>query len=249
MSIDPLTEEYHTWAPYVFSGNRVVDSRELEGLEPLSVHTTANAAAENFANYYNATSISVNKEYGSTIYQVTTPSGGIGYTYSVANVGDTGDSVTCSSVPTGSVVDSDIHTHAAYDPRYLNNVFSGIPKTGTNTASTTGDLGGNNAMGINGYVVTTNGSLQHYNHITGVITIISTTMPNDPRDPTSPTTTTTTKSTPAPTGTLPTPAPTPAPTGILPTPKPTPAPTGSTSTTTPVPASSTPTLTPKTIVQ
>jgi RHS repeat-associated protein len=37
MSIDPLTEEYHTWSPYVFSGNRVVDARELEGLEPYLV--------------------------------------------------------------------------------------------------------------------------------------------------------------------------------------------------------------------
>jgi len=37
MSIDPLTEEYNTWAPYVFSGNRVVDSREIEGLEPWSM--------------------------------------------------------------------------------------------------------------------------------------------------------------------------------------------------------------------
>lgn len=35
MNIDPLTEEYHTWSPYVFSGNRVVDARELEGLEPV----------------------------------------------------------------------------------------------------------------------------------------------------------------------------------------------------------------------
>jgi RHS repeat-associated protein len=35
MSLDPLTEKYRDWAPYVFSGNRVVDSRELEGLEPI----------------------------------------------------------------------------------------------------------------------------------------------------------------------------------------------------------------------
>src|SRR5690606_41192474 len=34
MSVDPLTEEYQTWSPYVFSGNRVIDARELEGLEP-----------------------------------------------------------------------------------------------------------------------------------------------------------------------------------------------------------------------
>ncbi|WP_281322742.1 DUF6443 domain-containing protein [Flavobacterium aestivum] len=34
MSIDPLTEEYSDWSPYVFSGNRVVDAVELEGREP-----------------------------------------------------------------------------------------------------------------------------------------------------------------------------------------------------------------------
>ncbi|MFV0149251.1 DUF1990 family protein [Empedobacter falsenii] len=33
-NVDPITEKYVDWAPYVFSGNRVVDSRELEGLEP-----------------------------------------------------------------------------------------------------------------------------------------------------------------------------------------------------------------------
>ena len=38
MNIDPLTEKYNTWSPYAFSGNRVIDSRELEGLEPISIH-------------------------------------------------------------------------------------------------------------------------------------------------------------------------------------------------------------------
>ncbi len=36
-NIDPLTEKYVDWTPYAFSGNRVVDSRELEGLEPVEV--------------------------------------------------------------------------------------------------------------------------------------------------------------------------------------------------------------------
>jgi RHS repeat-associated protein len=36
-NIDPLTEEYMDWGPYVFSGNRVIDARELEGLEPYVV--------------------------------------------------------------------------------------------------------------------------------------------------------------------------------------------------------------------
>lgn len=33
-NVDPLTETYNTWSTYAFSGNRVVDARELEGLEP-----------------------------------------------------------------------------------------------------------------------------------------------------------------------------------------------------------------------
>ncbi|WP_445453146.1 DUF6443 domain-containing protein [Flavobacterium sp. 25HG05S-40] len=35
MGIDPLAEEYHNWSPYVFAGNQVIHSRELEGLEPV----------------------------------------------------------------------------------------------------------------------------------------------------------------------------------------------------------------------
>ena len=40
--VDPLTEKYNTWSPYVFSGNRVVDSRELEGLEPVDYRADDN---------------------------------------------------------------------------------------------------------------------------------------------------------------------------------------------------------------
>ncbi|REC71105.1 DUF3238 domain-containing protein [Epilithonimonas hispanica] len=36
-NIDPLAEKYPTWTPYAFSGNRVIDARELEGLEPYIV--------------------------------------------------------------------------------------------------------------------------------------------------------------------------------------------------------------------
>ncbi|WP_284462188.1 RHS repeat-associated core domain-containing protein [Chryseobacterium sp.] len=39
-NVDPLAEKYPTWAPYVFSGNRVVDARELEGLEPVEINKT-----------------------------------------------------------------------------------------------------------------------------------------------------------------------------------------------------------------
>ena len=41
MSIDPLAEKYVQWTPYAFSGNRVVDAFELEGLEPVDAKTGA----------------------------------------------------------------------------------------------------------------------------------------------------------------------------------------------------------------
>ena len=34
LSIDPLAAKYPFYSPYVFSGNRVIDAKELEGLEP-----------------------------------------------------------------------------------------------------------------------------------------------------------------------------------------------------------------------
>jgi len=36
-NIDPLTEDYTDWGPYIFSGNRVIDAWELEGLEPVLI--------------------------------------------------------------------------------------------------------------------------------------------------------------------------------------------------------------------
>jgi RHS repeat-associated protein len=38
-SRDPLEKDYPYWTPYAFSGNRLIDSRELEGLEPLNATT------------------------------------------------------------------------------------------------------------------------------------------------------------------------------------------------------------------
>jgi RHS repeat-associated protein len=34
-SLDPLAKKYPQWAPYVFSGNRVIGSKEMEGLQPI----------------------------------------------------------------------------------------------------------------------------------------------------------------------------------------------------------------------
>lgn len=37
MSVDPLASKYPFYSPYAFSGNRVIDCREFEGLEPIDV--------------------------------------------------------------------------------------------------------------------------------------------------------------------------------------------------------------------
>ena len=34
LSVDPLTRKYPYWTPYAFSGNRLIDAIEIEGLEP-----------------------------------------------------------------------------------------------------------------------------------------------------------------------------------------------------------------------
>lgn len=39
-SIDPLTAKYPYWTPYAFSGNRVIDKVEFEGLEPADPPTS-----------------------------------------------------------------------------------------------------------------------------------------------------------------------------------------------------------------
>ena len=40
-SVDPLYKKYPFWSTYAFSGNRLIDSKELEGLEPERVTETA----------------------------------------------------------------------------------------------------------------------------------------------------------------------------------------------------------------
>ncbi|MDF2833929.1 RHS repeat-associated core domain-containing protein [Chryseobacterium indoltheticum] len=48
-NIDPLAEKYPTWTSFAFSGDRVIDARELEGLEP-DIINNSNGKME--VNYY-----------------------------------------------------------------------------------------------------------------------------------------------------------------------------------------------------
>lgn len=76
-NIDPLSEDYVTWSPYVFSGNRVVDSRELEGLEPFSTKREQDLPgnemefAEMIGGAINSVRAAVSNSVGRTINVVT----------------------------------------------------------------------------------------------------------------------------------------------------------------------------------
>lgn len=51
MSVDPLAEKYAYQSPYNFSENRVIDARELEGLEAFIIHgTTQTKTGHTFSN-------------------------------------------------------------------------------------------------------------------------------------------------------------------------------------------------------
>ena len=51
LSVDPLTLKYPFYSPYAFSGNRVIDAMELEGLEPWELNSTNNMSQVGFQNH------------------------------------------------------------------------------------------------------------------------------------------------------------------------------------------------------
>ena len=181
MNIDPLTEDYHTWSPYVFSGNRVLDSRELEGLEPHSVHATADAAAENFSMLYNGQSIIDNKEYVTKIYSQTDAFGNVTYSYAEPVPG-TQSSANPSLVvlPANSHLAGIAHTHGKYISYFKNNEFSGVQ----GDYEGGGDIIVSERYCVDIYVATPNGSFLVYRVMNGRIELINTNMPSDSKDPT-----------------------------------------------------------------
>ena len=221
--VDPLAEIYRNWGGYVFSGNRVIDSRELEGLEPHSIHLTQTQAARNFAQRYNGISILDNREYVARIYSTTDANGVTTYSYGVpARGSEDGAIPSQSSIPSGTTYTAFVHSHAAYDARYANDIFSGTVGSSTDG----GDIGYAEGNSVDGYVVTPNGSFQMYDFTNDIITPLSTDMVSDPshpsrlntRDPITPLNPI------APTPITPTPAPLPTVNPLPPLPAPRPAP-------------------------
>lgn len=181
MSIDPLTEQYDTWSPYVFSGNRVVDARELEGLEPHFPFKDKDSAAKDFSQRYNGVSILNDKEYGTKVYSRT--DGDSNNTYSYADpVTGYSKSVNFGKVklPDGVNFEAAAHTHAAYDPNpdVGNDEFSG--ELGKRTE---GDMGYAERKGVDIYLAATDGSFQKYDVNTNKIEVLSKDLPSDPKNP------------------------------------------------------------------
>jgi RHS repeat-associated protein len=62
---DPLAHDYRYNSPYAFSENRVIDGRELEGLEYVSIHHYANGV-NGIKMHYKSTDKEINKIHGTT---------------------------------------------------------------------------------------------------------------------------------------------------------------------------------------
>ena len=164
-----------------------VDSR---GTKPGDLFDTMDEAAEDFANYINERSVAENREYASYIYaravwkiEVSTSSTNGTKTTTITIVIETkytykkplrGTKHRCLFPPNWFGLHNQVallHSHAAYDSAYENDVFSPT------------DLQTSNLYGIPSYIVTPLGILRKYNPSTGQDVIIYDGAPFDPNHP------------------------------------------------------------------
>ncbi|NPA45782.1 MAG: DUF4329 domain-containing protein [Chlorobi bacterium] len=123
MSVDPLAEKYPFWTLYAFSGNRIIDARELEGLEPHKEYKDPREAATNFAKEYNGLSIRADAEIGAQIYMVNTPEGDRYYSYTTPVMGASWfvDTSQSNDMPENAERVGDVHTHGSDSNNELKN--------------------------------------------------------------------------------------------------------------------------------
>jgi RHS repeat-associated protein len=168
-TMDPLCEKYYWISPYAYCLNNPVKYVDPDGRDPGDIFKTPLAAAHDWGNYYNGVSILRGREYGSSIYVVKKDGEMVGYTYSIANVGNA-KHVDVSTAPHLEPTVADIHSHGEYLGKG-NNQFS------------PNDKAENDRLKITGYLATPDGSLQEYDPSTKESSVVSTDLPSDPKDP------------------------------------------------------------------
>jgi RHS repeat-associated protein len=157
---------------YSYCLNNPIKFVDPFGRAPGDYFPNMDAAAIDWGNRYNQSSIDNNQEYASTIYEYPNPTtGNHGYTYTTPNHGGEA-SVNPSSNPSGTTATGDIHSHGGYSHGvYDDNNFSSQDKED------------NDRTGLTGYVTTPNGSLQKYDPSTKNINVLCTDMHRDPSHP------------------------------------------------------------------
>ncbi|WP_255495500.1 RHS repeat domain-containing protein [Dysgonomonas sp. 521] len=147
-SVDPLAEKYYSWSPYAYCLNNPLRWIDKDGRDPGDPFKTKIEAANDFAKYYNGTSISMNKEFASLIYKNSNGS----YSYNVARIGGTGWSIPNLDIPEGTTEAAGIHTHGADSSEYGEGSykFSDI------------DTDGADDRGKNEYLITPGGEMLEY---------------------------------------------------------------------------------------
>jgi RHS repeat-associated protein len=142
--VDPLVEK--TGTPYQYCYQNPIRFIDKKGRAPGDPFKTRIEAANDFAKYYNGTSISMKKEFASFIYKSLDGS----YSYNIARIGEKTWSIPNFDIPEGATTAAGIHTHPAEDSESDPYNFSDADKTSADK------------VGVNEYVVTTGGHLFEY---------------------------------------------------------------------------------------
>ena len=180
--VDPLCEKFYNISPYAYFMNNPVNKIDLYGLKPGVVYSTLDSAVVDFGNYTNPKSVKNKREYSTAFYKTKDKNGNEGYSYTKPKKGNALG-----------------HTHGAYKRTINigNDVFGGLddtdnilgkhnPKERMKIKNLDDDIGISNVWSIPFYLVTPNGSIQHYDNSAGEIRIFEESVNKylcDPNDP------------------------------------------------------------------
>ena len=190
--MDKLAEKSYEINPYTVCNDNPLRYVDVDGKDPGDFFNTMDDAAIDFGMCYNAQSIREGREYGSSIYVLWDKDEGMGYSYSIANVGQSENTVMPSVPSEYHKIVADVHTHGSYSlGKYWDNDFSGCHKDGDimspdelkKEKDLTYDIGQANKNKYPSYVATPNGELKKYEPKTGKISVVSVGMPSDENDP------------------------------------------------------------------